>query len=74
MVGRKPSLPPATVIDAILNFKDRVVHIDENDEKSKYLYFITTKHTTYIYAKTIYILKSANLHILNTASVHIQRS
>jgi len=35
--GRKPSVPPAAVIDAVLQFKNRVVHIDMNGEKSKYL-------------------------------------
>jgi len=35
MGGRKPSVPPAVVIDAVLKFKNRVVHIDMNGEKSK---------------------------------------
>lgn len=37
MVGRKTSVSPAAVMDAVLKFKDRVVHIDLNGEKSKYL-------------------------------------
>lgn len=35
MSGRKPSVPPAAVMDAVLQFKNRVVHIDINGEKSK---------------------------------------
>lgn len=37
MSGRKPSVSPAVIIDAGLQFKDRVVHIGINGEKSKYL-------------------------------------
>ena len=36
MSGRKPAVAPTKVIEVVLQFKDRIVRIDENDEKSKY--------------------------------------
>lgn len=35
MSGRKPAVAPTMVIDAVLQFKERVIQIDENGEKSK---------------------------------------
>lgn len=37
MAGRKPKVPPTIVLDAILQYKDRVVVTDANGDKSKYL-------------------------------------
>ncbi|CAI6373556.1 unnamed protein product [Macrosiphum euphorbiae] len=33
MSGRKPAVAPTKVIEVVLQFKDRIVRIDENDEK-----------------------------------------
>jgi len=35
MVGRKLALPPSTVIDAVLHFKDKVISINDEGNKSK---------------------------------------
>lgn len=36
MAGRKWACPPATVIDAVILFKDRVITISDSGEKRKY--------------------------------------
>lgn len=36
MVGRKCAVPPITVIDTIMQFKDRVISKNDAGEKSKY--------------------------------------
>lgn len=35
MVGRKPALSPSVIIDAVLYFKDKVISIDDDGNKSK---------------------------------------
>jgi len=35
MSGKKPDVAPAVVIDIVLQFKERIVEIGENGEKSK---------------------------------------
>lgn len=35
MVGRKGALPPSTIIDAVMQFKDRVTSKNDAGEKSK---------------------------------------
>lgn len=36
MVGRKCSVPPSVLVDAILSFKDNVVSRDEKGDMSEY--------------------------------------
>lgn len=36
MAGRKWACPPATVIDAVILFKDRVITTSDSGEKRKY--------------------------------------
>lgn len=38
MSGRKPAVAPTKVIDVILKFKDKIVQIGENGEKSKTIF------------------------------------
>jgi len=36
MVGRKCSIPPTTVVDAVMSFRDDIVCIDEKGDMSEY--------------------------------------
>lgn len=38
MVGRKPAIPPLTIIEAILEFKDRIVFKNDDGDQSKYIF------------------------------------
>lgn len=40
MRGRKPAVDPDVILSAVLRFKERVIIIDENGQKSKSLHFI----------------------------------
>lgn len=45
MRGRKPTLAPTLIIDAILHFKNEIIDIGNDGEKSKYsLYTIRIVH------------------------------
>lgn len=37
MVGRKPAISPSVVVEALLLFKERVIFINSEGEKSKYI-------------------------------------
>lgn len=36
MVGRKCSVPPTIVVDAVMSFRDKIVSIDEKGDMSEY--------------------------------------
>lgn len=41
MAGRKPAVPPSEVINAVIQFKESIIHVNHNGKKGKYTTIIT---------------------------------